>query len=236
MHTFSSSLPAPAAVAEHSLHCMICGREMRADLEPDLWLCPECNYRCSAFVDSPGSAAAALDETNRQHALGAIRRRNAQTILRVLGDFTSLTGARLCDIGCGYGWFLAEAERLGVQALGIEPDAAVAEQAIASGLNVRVGSFPECLAARRAVRPVDAERRAGAPAADRSRCSRRAMRILEPGGLLAIAVPTSDGTLFRAGCRLRRIGNPRPARPPVAARLSFGRTGTISMPAIWSDC
>jgi SAM-dependent methyltransferase len=183
--------------------CVVCGQKMVAGLEPDLWRCPDCQYQCSTFVDSVTNSAARLNETHRRQGLEALRRRNAQTILDVLAHVRSLPGARLCDIGCAYGWFLDEAERAGIVALGIEPDAPVAALAENRGLNVRLGNFPDCLAA---VEQFDVltlndvlehlpqiERMVGA-------CRQH----LLPSGLLAIALPTSSGAVFRIGSLLRR--------------------------------
>ena len=54
----------------------------------------------------------------------------------------SRPGARLLDIGCGDGSFLLEAQRLGYEAHGVDPDANVAINASKRLPNVQQGGFP----------------------------------------------------------------------------------------------
>src|SRR6202012_3639703 len=101
--------------------------EMTAHLDADLGRCVHCKYQCSTFVNDEAlgdelvRSATRLNEAHRRQALESLRRRNAETIVGVLARLRCLAGARLCDIGCGYGWFLSEAERHGITAQGIEP-------------------------------------------------------------------------------------------------------------------
>jgi SAM-dependent methyltransferase len=201
----TDKLPIKPMSAARPIGCVVCGREMTAHIEPDLWRCPDCQYRCSTFVDDPSAPRGRLNEAHRRDALASIRRRNARTIFNALARFRNLPGARLCDIGCAYGWFLEEAKRLGATAMGIEPDAAVAALAIQRGLNVRVGSFPDCLAPDEqfdllALNDVLEH----LPQIERMAAACR--EHLQTGGLLAVALPTSRGAVFRAGSLLRRFG------------------------------
>jgi SAM-dependent methyltransferase len=178
---------------------------MTARHEPDLLHCAACGYWRSLFVEPNAISARPLDEARRYAALSGIRRRSARIILRTLAEHRTLAGARLCDIGCGYGWFVAEAQALGVQALGIEPDEPVAEHSLRQGLNVRVGQFPDCLRADErfdlmTFNDVLEHLSDFTGAIDACRVH------LAPGGLLSIAIPSSGGALFRAAGALRRLG------------------------------
>ena len=205
MPSARTNLPPEPLPAGRQIFCVVCGREMAPDLEPDLWRCPDCRYRCSSFVDSAVAPAIQLNESQRREALSALRRRNARTILSVLARYRNLSGARLCDIGCAYGWFLEEAQRVGILALGVEPDAPVAAKAAECGLNVRVGNFPDCLAANERFDVLTMnDVLEHLPHIERMIAACR--EHLLPGGLLAVALPTSAGVMFRVARLLRRFG------------------------------
>src|SRR6266699_2819753 len=100
-------------VSPHS--CVVCGSEVAPRLDSALYHCRECGYWGSDFAPAPAEASrSALNETHRRAALAGLRNANSRTILRVLGRHAPLAGARLCDIGCAYGWFLKTAQDCGV--------------------------------------------------------------------------------------------------------------------------
>jgi SAM-dependent methyltransferase len=190
--------------------CIVCGSKMAPRLDSALYHCPKCGYWGSEFTPASADASrSALDEAHRRSALAGLRSANSQTILRVLGRHAPLAGARLCDIGCAYGWFLKTAQDCGVEALGIEPEAPVADAARRDGLHVRSGLFPDCL--------TDDEQfdiitfndvLEHLPEIDRvlAACHRH----LAPGGLLSIVIPSTRGSVFRLSCMLSRTGMRRP--------------------------
>jgi len=55
----------------------------------------------------------------------------------------SAPGARLLDVGCGSGPFVATARALGYQASGIDPDPKAVAAGLDNGLDVRVGLLPD---------------------------------------------------------------------------------------------
>jgi SAM-dependent methyltransferase len=185
--------------------CVVCGAPVIAYLEADLFRCASCGYVGSTLAPGATAEGARLDEALRRRALEGLRRANARAILDVLALHRPLAGTRLCDVGCGYGWFLDEARRRGAQALGIEPDRPVAQAALDAGHDVRVGEFPAALSAGERFDVLSfndvLEHQNGIElmlAASR--------RHLLPGGLLAIALPTSGGAVYRTTCVLRRMG------------------------------
>ena len=116
-----------------------------------------------------------------------------------------MAGARLLDVGSGYGWFLDEAARLGIDAVGAEPDEAVAAISLARGVDVRVGYFPD------AVRPGERfdlvtfnDVLEHVP--DVRGVLRAVHRALVPDGRLAINIPSARGLAYRAACALARAG------------------------------
>jgi SAM-dependent methyltransferase len=179
---------------------------MAPRLDPALWRCRECGYWQSSFPATALEAnRSAIDEERRFAALAGLRTANSQTIFRVLARYAPLAGARLCDIGCAYGWFLKTAKDFGVEAVGIEPESAVAEAARTQGLNVRTGVFPDCLS--------DDERFEIITFNDVLEHLQDIDRVLDAcrahlvaRGLLSIVIPSSRGSVFRLGSALARLG------------------------------
>ena len=185
--------------------CVVCDEALQPGPAADRWRCPACGYQASTFAAAASAAAVELDDLQRRRGLAGLRRRGARAILGLLGQHRSLPDSTLCDVGCGYGWLLDEAERLGVRALGIEPDQPVAAQAIARGRQVRCGRFPDCLAPGERfdlVTLCDVFEHLPEP----RRMLAAIRQHLAAEGLLAITLPTSDGALFRAATLLDRCG------------------------------
>jgi SAM-dependent methyltransferase len=132
--------------------CEACGASLRHGLAPWHRACPGCGLESSTLTPAIGSDALAgkLDEAERERALQPIRDSNFETLLGWLRGALRIgngSGARprLLDVGCAHGWFAAKASTE-FDALGIEPDPAIAQLAIERGVQVRVGYFPDALA------------------------------------------------------------------------------------------
>jgi SAM-dependent methyltransferase len=145
-----------------------------------------------------------IDERARAKALAGLRERNFATILDALDRLRPGRG-RLLDVGSAHGWFLRAAARRGWNAVGIEPDPAIARAAREAGLDVRVGTFPD------AVKPGDRfdavtfndvfEHLPDVHAALRS-----TGQALVPGGLLIVNLPDARGPFLRTARALSRLG------------------------------
>jgi len=118
------------------------------------------------------------------------------------GEFRHLKiapGDRILDVGCGAGFFLRIAARLGAIVQGVEPSEVGAERARASGLTVFTGGL-EDYAAKYAGKPFDiitanhVLEHVPDPVATLSVIK----SLLAPGGFVWIAVPNAD-------CRFNRI-------------------------------
>jgi 2-polyprenyl-3-methyl-5-hydroxy-6-metoxy-1,4-benzoquinol methylase len=190
--------------------CIVCRSEIAQRLDSALYHCRECGYWTSDFEPMPADASiSALNEAHRRAALAGLRSANSQTILGLLGRHASLAGARLCDIGCAYGWFLKAAQDCRAEAMGIEPEAPVADEARREGLQVRNGFFPDCLTDVEQFEIVtfnDVLEHLSEIDLVLEACHRH----LVPGGLLSIVIPSSRGSVFRLSCMLSRIGMRRP--------------------------
>jgi SAM-dependent methyltransferase len=195
-------------VSPHS--CVVCGSEIAPRLDSALYHCRECGYWGSDFAPAPAdTSSSALNEAHRHAALAGLRSANSRTVLRVLERHAPLAGARLCDIGCAYGWFLKTAQDCGVEAIGIEPEAPVAEAARRDGLKVRSGFFPDCLTDDEQFEIITFND-VLEHLAEIDRVLDACHRHLAPGGLLSIVIPSSRGSVFRLSCTLSRIRMRRP--------------------------
>ena len=110
--------------------------------------CTRCGYLASDLEPAIGDPdCATMDEGLRGEALQGLRRQNFERILDVLEPMRTPGNARLLDVGCAHGWFLEAARARGYDALGLEPDAAIAALARGKGLGVIDGYFPDALPA-----------------------------------------------------------------------------------------
>ena len=167
--------------------------------------CPSCRYESAALapVINESHAHSQVNEADREVALKRIRTENFRIIVERVATIAPATAKRLLDVGSAHGWFLEEAgKRFAV--VGVEPDEAVAGAALARGLPVKIGYFPQALD--------DGERfdiivfndviehipdiRSALEA-----CNTR----LNPEGLLVLNVPRSRGFFYRLSKLLARL-------------------------------
>jgi 2-polyprenyl-3-methyl-5-hydroxy-6-metoxy-1,4-benzoquinol methylase len=134
-----------------------------------------------------------------------IRRANFASILDCLATHRTLKGARVLEVGCADGLFLDAAAQRGASVHAIEPELAKARIARAKGHTVEEGFFPDDLAATAAYdviafndvfehlpRPVEA--------------LRAVERLLAPGGIAVLNLPTSSGFLYKTATLLDHVG------------------------------
>lgn len=194
------------SVDAHALTCVACGGSLTAGLTPWLLRCTHCRLETSLLGDATFNGATPHGwDVATAVAMTPVRERAAASLCERLSAAGLLRGGRrLLDIGCGPGWFLRAAAAHGLAASGIEPDAAVAADARAAGLEVETGSFP-------AVQPStpvdivtlnDVFEHLPAPAAALAAIH----RVLVPGGLLVLNLPSSDGFFYRLARLCARLG------------------------------
>jgi len=193
--------------------CPACDAGLAASLEEWLLRCPACDLWVSLLGEGDGrlGSETALDEQKRVAALKRLRERTSEELLDALGRHMTLSGARLLDVGCAYGWFLEAARARGVVGCGIEPEAPIAAAARAGGLDVRAGYFPECVAPTERFDAIvfnDVLEHLPRVDAVLARCR----EILSPDGKLLVFLPDSRGPLYRAACWFHRAGYAGPFR------------------------
>lgn len=198
-------------LSKDDVACVACSGSMGStDFE---WVrkCQTCNFLSSTLWDETTWEVNSdrLEESIRQAAFSALRNANAEKILDELEELSSLRNARLLDVGCGPGWFLSAANKRGLQAVGVEPLKAVADDARLQGCTVIEGFFPECL------RPTDKfdlitfnDVLEHLPSVDSA--LRASHKHLCDGGLLSVAIPSSKGVFYRIANVLAKFGYTAP--------------------------
>jgi 2-polyprenyl-3-methyl-5-hydroxy-6-metoxy-1,4-benzoquinol methylase len=170
--------------------------------------CGQCGFLRSSLQPAFG-VSGALDEARRSHALEDLRRASFESVLDRLSEISPRRPAAMLDVGSAHGWFLQAASRRGYRAMGIEPDAAMAEQSRQAGCDVVDGYFPRDLPEDLHFDVIsfnDVFEHLPDPRAAAAACFQR----LNPGGMLAITLPSSKGALFRIARLLDAIGLHRP--------------------------
>ncbi len=170
--------------------------------------CPVCHlYVLERPVEPPGGGG--YDRTRFESALLAVRNWNYSRIFDLLGEIRRLSVAKLLDVGCSSGWFLAASVGAGCDAYGIEPDEFFFRQARATlppNVKLQCGSFPENLPPQWGKFDIisfnDVFEHLPAPLAVLHSVKDR----LAPGGLLVLSVPLSTGFVFRLSRLLAALG------------------------------
>ena len=187
------------------MRCVVCGTPTVAGLSAWHSICPACGYEGAALQPTINEADAhtRLNEADREAGLKAIRQENFRTIV---GHAARLAPAAttLLDVGSAHGWFL-EAAAARFQALGLEPDTAVAAGAAARGLPVRNGYFPGALRDGERFDVIvfnDVIEHIPDIRAALAACRER----LNPDGVLILNLPSSAGLFYRLAKLFARAG------------------------------
>lgn len=191
--------------------CPACHHMLRQGQQDWHRECDHCTYEGSTLsvdIDVLG-VTDVVDEVMREEGLGHLRQRNFETLEAELASRVRAAEGgrpRMLDVGCAHGWFL-EAGRDDFAVTGIEPDARVADAAVARGLPVRKGFFPDVL---------DADERFDVIVfndvlehiPDIGAALRACVRHLLPGGWVVVNAPARTGVLYRVSRLMARLGMP----------------------------
>ena len=140
-------------------------------------------------------------------SVGALRDEQSNKLVEVVRQYAA-PGARVLDIGCGFGSFLLRARHEGYAVAGIEPDAhacAGACETLGAGV-VRNGTLQQVkpsAGSADVVATLDVLEHV--PPADHAGFARAVADVLVPGGLWVIKVPSTDGLYYQASMRLARL-------------------------------
>ena len=190
------------------MKCPNCSAEMTSRRNSWLLACGECGLLGSTFVPDiadSGEQADAIDEATREIALDAVRPDNNRIILQHVAALFPGGRARILDVGCGFGQFIADAAAAGHDVVGIEPDGYVARKARENGADIRSGFFPQVLS------PDDRfdviifnDVLEHLP--DLSGVFEACRAHLDRGGVMIVNAPVSSGVFYRVADILDRVG------------------------------
>ncbi len=175
--------------------CPVCNHNMMPQ-KAWLWGCQRCGFISSTLSAGAGTGV---------EGLLTLRRMNFETLLDRVGRITPLGGLTLLEVGCSTGLFLEASSRRRAKVIGVEPEREKARVARSKGFEVIDGFFPECLPAEQNFDIIafnDVFEHLPQPSAALRVCELR----LNPGGLLILNLPDSDGILYSAAEILERLG------------------------------
>lgn len=175
--------------------CPVCtGAVVRR--KPWLGRCAACGFLTSDLAAGAGTGIEGIEP---------LRRANFERVLDRMARHGRLEGSRILEVGCAKGWFLEAAAKRGARPSGIEPEAPNARLARRSGFDVVEGFFPEHARDRD---PYDAIvfNDVFEHLPDPIRGIWAAARLLKPGGIAVINLPSSRGVIYRLAAMLDAIG------------------------------
>jgi len=207
------AVDAPRANAHVERRCPACGGSAFVDRRVDDFLhthtCRSCGLILSSMTRRKPKLGqyANVDLRAYLSSVGALRHEQSSQILAFLTPHMK-PGARVLDVGCGFGSFLLRAKEAGYAVAGIEPDehaCASACEALGSGV-VKQGTLQE-------VRPPAGSADVVAsldvlehvPPAEHAAFARMMADLLAPGGIWTIKVPSTEGLYYRLSAMLTRV-------------------------------
>lgn len=188
------------------VNCVVCNNSVAQGILSWHAQCKQCGYESAAFLVSinEANAHAGIDEEAREASLKQLRQENFRTIVDHARHYAAPGARSLLDVGSAHGWFLEVAARE-FDVLGIEPDAQVGGKAAARGLPVRPGYFPDVLKQDERFDIIvfnDVIEHIPDIRAALAACRER----LNPGGILILNLPNSQGFFYRLSKLLARFG------------------------------
>lgn len=191
-------------MTENNKECPVCQNLLMPGLEDWHFQCAACHYESADLepVINSNPAHELIDEQAREEGLRALRVQNFTTLLENIKGQKPL-GGRLLEVGCAHGWFL-ELARNDFDVLGIEPDQAVFDAVSGKGLPVRQGYFPAVLEQHDRF-DVIVFNDVIEHIPDVPFIIEQCHRHLNPGGLLVLNLPSSDGVFYKLSKLLARF-------------------------------
>jgi 2-polyprenyl-3-methyl-5-hydroxy-6-metoxy-1,4-benzoquinol methylase len=194
-------------------HCPACGGSDFADRRVADALCTHTCRSCGLILSSSARRKpkmgqyANVDLHAYLTSVGALRHEQSSEILSFLRPHVPL-GARVLDVGCGFGSFLIRAKEAGYAVAGIEPDEhacggackALGNGVVKHGTLLQVRPSPES-----ADVVVTLDVLEHVPLAEHAAFARMMADVLVPGGIWAIKVPSTEGLYYRSSAMLARV-------------------------------
>jgi len=210
--------------------CPVCrGHALRPYFRTRGWAFARCRGCGHRFGHAEGGGPAAPEELYHEEEYAGFREDRvfqAAVRERIRADFLPRLppGARVLDVGCGNGEFLAAASEAGYDAHGIDISEAAAEMCRARGLNAFSGDFltADTGAPYDAVTMWDVIEHLPDPVG----FVRRAGALLRPGGVLVMKTPFVGDAAFRLLSVVPRLAAPVLQAP---AHIQFFTPGSMEL-------
>jgi SAM-dependent methyltransferase len=189
--------------------CPICGAQFSELRHGWLFRCGDCGLLASNLepVIPTEAGPSVVDQDRSERGLQAVRARNnaliLDAVLDVMGERQG-TGRRLLDVGSGSGFFLKDAAARGFAITGIEPDGNFIDKARRSGVPVRHGFFPDCVAPEE-LYDVIVFNDVFEHIPDSGATIRACTQHLARGGLLVLNCPNREGFFYSVADLLDRL-------------------------------
>lgn len=171
-------------------------------------ICRECGLYFSQ-IRKPALHApefSRIDDAAYHRSVGSVRRRQARLVISLAQE--RIRGGAWLDIGCSFGYLLAEARQQGFAVRGVEPDEkaiAAADALLGPGVVERgmMGEQTVPDGSQDVISMLDVLEHI--PADDLAGLAALIHAKLKPGGLWVIKVPTTEGAFFNVAHWLNRI-------------------------------
>ncbi len=195
-------------------NCPICSGDLLTTQQSWTWQCSGCGFLISNLVGVPHKASERMSEGTRSDALKSLRQENFKTIvnrIKLCLKEKPRNSSSLLEVGCAHGWFLLTAEASGLRCIGIEPSSGpiLDDQITKQGIEVRRGYFPEaCQPLERFDIMVFNDVFEHLP--NITEAIQACQNHLNPGGLLVLNLPNSNGFFYRLARLLSSFGMHKP--------------------------
>ena len=195
------------------MNCLICDEKMKKSVYDFTYFCAHCSYWKSNLNVKINTSNLLVDEAidaviDHSH-LRVARFANYQKIIKRIESISGKTNIKMLDVGCGPGFYLRVAGERNHQAIGIEPNPALAEAAKLEGNQLIQGYFPDDISEKERF-DVIVFNDVLEHIPDLSNIVEGVRKHLEDDGILVINVPSSDGPLFKISKLLYKIGLKQP--------------------------
>ena len=196
--------------------CAVCGRTTSTGIVSWHLVCPNCGYEASTLQASipTDPTVGQLDEDLRAAALQSLRRRNFQRLLESVT--AQVSGGSLLDVGSAHGWFLELASAT-YSVTGIEPDRRTVDSLADMPWPVIRGYFPGDVPPGRRFDVITFNDTLE-HIADIRGALEACRKSLNTDGVLALALPSTSGAIYRTSKLLCRLG----VRSPFARMWQKG--------------
>jgi 2-polyprenyl-3-methyl-5-hydroxy-6-metoxy-1,4-benzoquinol methylase len=206
-----SEMPTPSSLVKAGafIECRVCGssdcHESFSSYRGSVYHCKQCRLYFVGMSEAPplGQESGFYSTIDEERYKEYFRPFRSDQYRYVLSQLPSRRGASLLDIGASYGWMVEVGNNLGFDSFGLEPGSASYDASL-EGRIFRETLENFCARSKRKFDVITiwhVLEHLPDPVAAMGQIN----SLLEDGGTLVIAVPTSDGWMFRLALLLNKL-------------------------------